>query len=428
MRGRALRILGSPVGVTMLVLAAVIFSATTVYMVLEGWSGLTALIFTLETVTTVGYGNVFPATYAGQAFTAGLLIAALGVVAVGLVTIVSTLIRTILMSRGVNPMEQNERAVAALRDHVVVVADEGLASALLPALRARQLAFVAITQDGDQHAAWVAEGYPSVLGNPEEEEVLRKAGVERALGLIAALPSDAENVFVALSAHGLNPRLRIAARAHSPSSIPKLRRSGADEIVLPEQVTAINLVNLFQDRTRIGDMVRQVTQELRQSLTASAASAGERSSAALLGSEQPRPEHILFRAVRLALQELSPDMEQTLFALGAQFGREAVGPNLAGERLCDALEKLGPVWSAAGLGSIEVVACTEDGARLAETHCATCEGMPNVGKPVCHLERGVLNGALEAALGRSVNTRETKCWGMGDRSCEFEITSDMHVH
>jgi len=418
MRARALRILGSPVGVTVLVLAAVILSATTVYMVLEGWSGLTALIFTLETVTTVGYGNVFPRTHAGQAFTAGLLIAALGVVAVGLVTIVSTLMRMILVSRGANPMEQNERAVAALKDHVVVVADEGLASALLPGLRARQLPLVVIAQDSDQHAAWVAEGYPSVLGNPEEEEVLRKAGVERALGLIAALPSDAENVFVALSAHDLNPRLRIAARAHSPSSIPKLRRSGADEIVLPEQVTAINLVNLFQDRTRIGDMVRQVTQELRQSLAAPAAPRGE----------EPRPEHILFRAVRLALQELSPDMEQTLFALGAQFGREAVGPNISSERLCDALEKLGPVWSAAGLGSIEVVACTEDGARLAETHCATCEGMPNVGKPVCHLERGVLNGALEAALGRSVNTRETKCWGMGDRSCEFNITSDVHVH
>jgi len=416
MRARAQQILGSPVGVTVLVLAAVILVGTLVFVLLEGWSVLTALIFTLQTMTTVGYGNVFPRTPAGQTFTAGLLMAALGVVAVGLAAYASRLIR--MISKGVSPMEQNEKAVAALREHVVVVADEGLASALLPGLRARQLPFVAVTQDADQHAAWVADGFSSVLGNPEEEEVLREAGIERALGLIAALPSDAENVFVALSAHGLNPRLRIAARAHSPSSIPKLRRSGADEIVLPEQVTALNLVNLFQDRSRIGDMVRQVTEELRQSLAApQVASAAD-----------GRPEHILFRAVRLALQELSPEMEQTLFALGEQFGREAVGPNLPGGRLCDALERLGVVWSAAGLGTIEVVACAEDGATVAETHCATCQGMPNVGRPVCHLERGVLNGALQAALGRTVNTRETKCWGMGDRSCEFEITTDVHRH
>ena len=109
-------------------------------------------------------------------------------------------------------------------------------------------------------------------------------------------------------------------------------------------------------------------------------------------------------------------------------GVEAVGPNLRSERLCDALEKLKGVWSAAGLGTIEVVACAEDGARMAETHCATCEGLPNVGRPVCHLERGVLTGALQAALGRAVNTRETKCWGMGDGSCEFEITTDVHAH
>lgn len=407
----------SPAAVTLLVLVAVILVASGVYMMIEGWSFLTALIFTLATVTTVGYGNVYPSHPAGEVFTAALMTVALGVVVVALSTYASRLVH--LVSRGADPMEQNDLAVAALRDHVIVIADENMASALLPGLRGKGLPFVAVTAQADLHARWMEEGYLVVLGNPEDEEVLQRAGVERALGLIAALPSDAENVFVALSAHELNPRLRIAARAHSPSSIPKLRRSGADEIVLPDQVTAMNLASLFQDRSRVGAMVRDVTEQLRAAL-----SRPPTPSPVVEG----RPEDILFRAVRLALQELSPDMEQTLFALGEQFGREAVAPNLAGGDLCQVLEKLGPLWGAAGLGSVRVIACSESAARLEETRCSTCQGMPNVGKPVCHLERGVLNGALEAALERTVRTRETKCWGLGDHVCEFEITADLHRH
>jgi predicted hydrocarbon binding protein/voltage-gated potassium channel Kch len=430
---RPLPLVHSPAAVTLLVLVTVILVASGVYMMIERWSFLTALIFTLATVTTVGYGNVYPSHPAGEIFTAALMMVALGVVVVALSTYASRLLH--LVSRGADPMEQNDLAVAALRDHVIVIADENMASALLPGLRAKGLPFVAVTAHADLHARWLEEGHLVVLGNPEDEEVLQRAGVERALGLIAALPSDAENVFVALSAHELNPRLRIAARAHSSSSIPKLRRSGADEIVLPDQVTAMNLASLFQDRSRVGAMVRDVTEQLRAALSrpqaASPAAVG-RGAGEASGTQrravEGRPEDILFRAVRLALQELSPDMEQTLFALGEQFGREAVAPNLAGGDLCQVLEKLGPLWGAAGLGSVRVVECSESAARLEETRCSTCQGMPNVGKPVCHLERGVLNGAVEASLGRTVRTRETKCWGLGDHVCEFEITADLHRH
>jgi predicted hydrocarbon binding protein len=414
---RTASLLHSPGWVTLLVLVVVVLAATGAYMLIEGWPFLTALIFTLATITTVGYGNVYPSHPMGEVFTAALMMVALGVVVVALSTYASRLLS--LVARGADPMEQNERAVAALRDHVIVIADENMASILLPGLRSKELPFVVVTADADLHARWLEEGYLVVLGNPEDEEVLERAGAERALGLIAALPSDAENVFVALSAHEMNPRLRIAARAHSPSSIPKLRRSGADEVVLPDQVTAVNLASLFQDRTRVGAMVRDVTEQLRAALS--------RPQAAAAASEA-RPEDILFRAVRLALQELSPDMEQTLFALGEQFGREAVAPNLAGGDLCHVLERLAPLWGAAGLGSVRVVECTESAARLEELRCATCQGMPNVGRPVCHLERGVLNGALEAALGRTVRTRETKCWGLGDQVCEFEIAADLHRH
>jgi predicted hydrocarbon binding protein len=410
------RVLWSPLGLSFAALAALVLGATAVYMTLEGWSFLTALVFTLSTVTTIGYGNVFPRQESGEIFTAALMVLALTSVVLLLSTFANRLIR--LLSRGLSPMERNERAVRALQDHIVVAAADELAALLVQGLRAKELPFVVIGDDGAVFDRWLEEGVPAVLGNPDDEEVLRRAGIERARGLIVALASDADNVFVTLSAHGLNPRLRIIGRAHTASSIPKLRRSGANEVVLPEQITAINLVDLFQDPTRISAAVRQATDELREALRAASTARGQ----------EDRPRQVLFRALRLALQELSPDMEATLYALGQQFGREAVAPNLSGDQLCDLLAKLPPLWSAAGLGSIQVVSCGEQAAQLAESECATCQGLPAVGKPICHLERGVITGALEGRLGRTVRTRETKCWGMGDRVCEFAITVDPDVH
>jgi len=417
MKERASKFLRNPAIVTLVVLAVVALGATSAYMVLEGWDFLTALIFTLATVTTIGYGNVYPEQRSAEIFTAWLMIVALAAVAVALSTYAARLIA--LVARGVNPMEQNERAIGALKNHVVLAAADSFANLLVQDLRAREMPFVAITQNEDLHDRWVNEGVPTVLGNPDDEEVLRQAGIERAAGLIVALPSDADNVFVSLSAHDLNPRLRIAAQAHTASAIPKLRRSGANEVVVPEQITALNLVSMFQDRAQVGTAVRQATDELREALAPSAA--------AETGAAN-RPRQVLFRALRLALQELSPGMESTLYAVGRQFGRDAMAPNLGGDGLCAALEGMPQLWSAAGLGEIRVVECSEDSARIEESECATCQGMPQVGRSVCHLERGVIAGALEAKLGRSVRTEETKCWGLGNGVCEFEVTADVDVH
>jgi len=417
MKPRLTRTLSSPPVLTLLVLAAVTLGATLTYMSLEGWSFLTSLVFTLATVTTIGYGNVYPAHRAAEVFTAALMIVALAAVAVALSPYAARLIT--LVARGVSPMEQNERALRDLKNHIVVIAEAGLAATLAEDLRVKNIPFAAITQDEALRDEWFQDAIPVVLGDPDDEDTLRQAGIERAMGLIVALASDADNVFVSLSAHDLNPRLRIAARAHAASSIPKLRRSGANEVVLPEQVTAINLVDLVRDHSQISDAVDQVTAELREALRASAAGGAEPSAA---------PRQILFRALRLALQELSPGMDDTLHSLGRQFGRAAVAPNLTGENLCDAVEQLPALWSSAGLGTVRVAQCRDEAATIEETVCATCQGMPKVGRSVCNLERGVITGALEARLGRTVRTEETKCWGLGDSVCEFQITADPDTH
>jgi predicted hydrocarbon binding protein/voltage-gated potassium channel Kch len=417
LKNRLFALLQNPFIISFLGLLLVIPLSTLFYMRQEGWNFLTALIFVLETVTTVGYGNVFPHHHAAQIFTAVLLLIGIGVVITALATFSGHLIRLIL--KGANPMEKNERALAALSDHIVIAAEDNLANLLSQNLRVKELPFVLITQDEAILNRWLEQGTPVVFGNPDDETVLRKAGIERAAGLIVALTSDADNVFVSLSAHDLNPTLRIVARAHNPSSIAKLRRSGADEVILPEQVTAINLVDFFRSREWVGNLVQQITGELREELG---------SYDKLPSEQQGHTQQLLFRALRLALLELSPDMESTLYALGTQFGREAMGPHLPQGSLCQALEKLSDLWLGAGLGQLRVVQCAKDAAVVEEGQCSTCENLPNVGRTVCHLERGVLAGALEIALGRTARVQETKCLGLGDQFCQFEISSDIHPH
>jgi predicted hydrocarbon binding protein len=417
MRRGLAAILANPAALTLLALAFITLAATSAYVLLEGWDFLTALIFTLATITTIGYGNVYPENRAAEVFTAWLMILALAAVAVALSTYAARLVR--MVAKGVNPMAENERAVSALRDHIVVAAEPDLATLLVQDLRARGLPFVVLTREEGLHSRWLEESVPALLGDPDDEDLLRRAQIERAAGLIVALESDADNVFVALSAHDLNPRLRIAARAHAASSIPKLRRSGANDVLLPEEITAINLVGIFRDKDQISSAVHQVSAELRDAF---AQPTGARGDGAV------PPHQLLFRALRLALQDLGPGMDDTLYALGRQFGRDAVAANLGGEGLCESLERLPQLWSSAGLGSIRIARCEGEEAVIEESECGVCQGMPRVGRAVCHLERGVITGALEAKLGRAVGTRETKCWGLGDGVCEFEITVDLDVH
>jgi hypothetical protein len=146
-------LLRNPFGLALITLAAIIPFSTILYMRLEGWPFLTALNFVLATITTVGYGNVYPATRAAEVFTSFLLIVGILVVLLALSTYAARFIY--LAFRGEDPMEKNERALAALHDHIVVVAESGLALPLVQSLRAKNLPFAAITQEETLQSRWL---------------------------------------------------------------------------------------------------------------------------------------------------------------------------------------------------------------------------------------------------------------------------------
>src|SRR5205809_5898965 len=138
-----------------------------------------------------------------------------------------------------------ERRLAALRDHIIVCgAGETGRHIAIEFLRTGE-SFVLIEVDNDQEVALRKLG-PTVtylIGDATDGEVLRQAGVERARGLIGAMPSDKDNLFTILTARELNPALRIVSRIMGGDSRAKLLKAGADAVVSNKAIGALRLAS-----------------------------------------------------------------------------------------------------------------------------------------------------------------------------------------
>ena len=146
--------------------------------------------------------------------------------------------------RGVLGRRELERKIAALSGHVIVCGYGHMGRHVACALREAGLKVVAVDTNADRTRLAEQDGVLYVLGDAQEEDVLRAAGVERAPPPIAALTSDAENVFVTLSAHGLNPELRVIARAREVATQDKLTKAGAQRVVCPQVIGANRIVDV----------------------------------------------------------------------------------------------------------------------------------------------------------------------------------------
>ena len=127
-----------------------------------------------------------------------------------------------------------QRLIEGLAGHVVVCGFGRVGRTIAEELRDSGRAFVVVDDDPERLAA--VGDHPFVLGDATNDDVLRRAGVDRAAALVAALSADAENLFVTLSGRALRPDLVIVARAREDSSVPKLTRAGADRVVNPQEL------------------------------------------------------------------------------------------------------------------------------------------------------------------------------------------------
>lgn len=234
---RARRALADPLHqlqLALVVLAALIAVGTVGYVWIERYPWLDALYMTVITVATVGFGEIHPLSQVGRAFTIGLIVLGVGIGAWAFTNAVEVVLgQALWLSMQRRKMRQS---IEELSDHYVVCGYGRLGSRIVHDLRVRGEPFVVIECLEGTEEAFVAERIPHIIGDATLDEVLLRAGVTRARGLVAALNSDANNVLTVLSARGLNPELLVVARANSEESESKLLRAGADRVVTPDAI------------------------------------------------------------------------------------------------------------------------------------------------------------------------------------------------
>ncbi len=230
------RLLGALSGV-----AVVLLSGILGYMLIEGWSFLEALYMTVITLSTVGYFEVKPLSHFGRLFTIGLIFAGVGFVFYSFGVVIEMMveggIQNILGGRRV------QQEIKELKDHYIVCGYGRMGSVVVEELLKRKLPLIVIEIDPDKIQTLHDGGILTIQGNAGDEAVLRRAGIERARGLVAVAASDAENLFITITARGLNKDLFITSRAETAGAGKKMLQVGANKVVSPYLIGAYRLVS-----------------------------------------------------------------------------------------------------------------------------------------------------------------------------------------
>ncbi|MEO1144741.1 MAG: potassium channel protein [Cyanobacteria bacterium J06638_22] len=221
-----------------------ILVAVTGYMV-AGWSLFDSIYMVIITVFGVGYGEVRPIESNMLRFFTILVIIAGTSAAVYTVGAVVQSFTEGEINRALG-IRRMMKAIENLQDHVIICGFGRMGQILAHELHEGQQMFVIIDRDGDRATEATELGYLMLTGDATDEDVLRLAGIDRARILTTVLPSDASNVFITLTARGMNPDLVILSRGEFPTTEQKLRLAGADHVVLPATIGAHRIVHMIR--------------------------------------------------------------------------------------------------------------------------------------------------------------------------------------
>ncbi len=212
-------------------LGLVFVAGTLWYSLVEKWDWLDAVYMTVITLTTVGYGETQSLDDRGKIFTIALILA--GVITIGY--IVNRFTEALIEGYFVEGkrIRQQQRLVESLQDHFIICGFGRIGRQIATEFAVEGTAFVVI--DGSREQIEIAQGlgYHTIQADATLDESLLEGGVNKARCLVAALPSDAENLYIILSAKSLNPRIRAIARASNEEAVQKLTRAGADKVISP---------------------------------------------------------------------------------------------------------------------------------------------------------------------------------------------------
>ena len=214
----------------------IVILGTLGFMTIEEISLFQAFWMTMITVLTVGYGDAVPVTQAGKVF--ALLIIPVGV---GIVTYAIGVVAAIIIEGNLFHAvrrKKMDKQIAQLQNHIIVCGCGRVGLQVVHELQEKKIPFVVVDKD---ESILEKEKLLYVHGDATEDQVLHHAGISKAAGLVAIVANDAENVFITLTARGLNDAIKIVARAEKPETEDKLRRAGANKVINPSSMAGIHI-------------------------------------------------------------------------------------------------------------------------------------------------------------------------------------------
>jgi voltage-gated potassium channel len=209
------------------------------FTLIDGFPPFDAFYMTLTTMTTVGYGEIHPLSRAGRVFNSFLI--AFGVTTIFIA--IGAMTQTIIEMEFGDAMgkRRNKRMIEKLKDHYIICGYGRVGRGASAELTKAGVPFVIVDIDPERIERAMLAGLLGAVADSTRDETLRLVGIDRARGLVAALATDADNLFVLLSAKGLNPKIFVATRAAEEGAEEKMRRAGADAVFAPYTMTGHRL-------------------------------------------------------------------------------------------------------------------------------------------------------------------------------------------
>ena len=213
-------------------------------MILEKYSFLDALYMTIITISTIGYHEVRPLDDAGKVFNIFIIISSITIT-----TFAITRLTRYVIDGEINLYFKNRRLMTSLNqleDHVILCGYGRNGRQAAETLLQHKVKFVVVEVDDHRIADenQLGKNILYLKGDATEDETLLKAGIKKAKALITALPEDADNVFIVLSACALNSNINIISRASHASSVAKLKKAGASHVILPDNIGGTHMATL----------------------------------------------------------------------------------------------------------------------------------------------------------------------------------------
>ncbi|WP_445957227.1 potassium channel family protein [Yeosuana sp.] len=209
---------------------------------ISGYSFVNALYMTVITITTVGFGEVVPLDDHSKIFTIFLILTSIIVLGYAL----SIITEYIMSKSNVEELKQKkmQKMIDNFKNHIIICGYGRNGKQAAIKLQMYKKPFVVIEKNRDMEERLQIDNIPYVIGNANDDLILEKAGVDRASSFIAALPNDADNLFVVLSARQINKSINIISRASHETSYAKLKLAGANNVILPDKIGGDHMASL----------------------------------------------------------------------------------------------------------------------------------------------------------------------------------------